>query len=160
MIATRSALGPDRALLGAAALLAALTVWPFLPAAEPPPVESAAASPPPALAPLPPLSRFAAVVERPLFTPSRRPLAAESVDLGSGGLDARYRLLGVTIAGDRGRALLAEGGRRFEIGVGDSLAGWTVARIEQSRVVLESPTGEAALTLKRAAEPPAKPPAR
>jgi hypothetical protein len=148
----------DRALLTAAALLAALTVWPFLPAAEPLPLAPAATpAPPPAPAALPPLARFAAVVERPLFSPSRRPVAAEGFDLGSGGLDARYRLLGITIAGDRQRALLAEGARQFELAVGDSLAGWTVVRIEQNRLVLTSPTGEAALTLRRAGAAPAGP---
>ena len=54
-----------------------------------------------------------------------------------------YRLLGLVTAGPTRRAWLAEGTRNFEIGEGDMLEGWTVQRIEQNRLVLSSPAGEA-----------------
>ena len=160
MTAGWSAIRFDRALFAGAALFAALAIWPFLPAAAPP--QSTPPAPPAPLrmpAPLPPLSRFSALVERPLFSPSRRPVASERLDLGNSGLAARYRLLGIMIDGGRQTALIGEGTRRFELGVGESLAGWTVARIEQDRVVLNSASGEAALTFRPAAEAPASRPA-
>jgi len=101
-----------------------------------------------AIAPLPPFGSFSAVLDRPLFSPSRRPAAAEN-PTGSG-LAGRYQLLGVVSAGGARHALVADGPRRFEIAEGAALDGWTVARIEQDRVLLSSPTGRTVLTLRRA----------
>jgi hypothetical protein len=55
--------------------------------------------------------------------------------------------------------LIADGERRFEIAEGATLEGWTVARIEQDRVLLSSSSGRAVLTLRRAAELGAEAPA-
>lgn len=149
--------------LGAAVLLVgALAVWPWLvpplPATRPVAPRAAQAAAP-ALAPLPPMTTYAAIVERPLFSSSRRPTP------GAGGVpgpsvESRYRLLGIVATGVRKTAFVAEGARRLEIAEGDTLDGWTVKTIGQDRVLLASPAGEAALKLKLAPpEPPSPAPA-
>lgn len=158
MIPHVSGLQPHHALLAASGLFAALALWPFLPARDPPPIRSAAAiTAPPALAALPPIGRFGAIADRPLFSPSRRPVAAEAAHgTIAAGLETRYRLLGVVLSGREQRALLLEGTRRVAVGVGDRLEGYTVVRIEQNRLMLNSPAGDAVLALRPAGDPPAK----
>jgi type II secretory pathway component PulC len=102
---------------------------------------------------LPGLAAYAAIVERPLFVPSRRP----PPDVTSS-IEGRYRLLGIVGAGAKRRAFVADGTRRIEVGEGDAIDGWTVKEIEQDRVLLTSPAGDAAaLKLARAAPEPVKP---
>ena len=142
-------------LLGAAAAaLIAVAIWPWL--QSPAPARSAGAptdttSSPPALAALPPVARFSAVAERPLFSPLRRPAPGEKAAPAGPGIEQRYHLLGLISTGSARRALLTEGKRRFAIAEGATLEGWTVARIEHDRVVLSSPAGEAVLMLQPAA---------
>jgi type II secretory pathway component PulC len=103
------------------------------------------------LAALAPFVDYAATIERPLFSPSRRPEAAAAAPNASG-IASRYRLQGLVIAGTTRHALVTEiaGGHTQELGEGDALEGWTVTRIEQDRVTLTSPAGEATLALPRA----------
>jgi hypothetical protein len=143
--------------LGAAAIFfAALAAWPWL--FPPVPATRLLAAPQanipaPTLAPLPPLTSFAAIVERPLFSRSRRaPPGATGASI-----ESRYRLIGIVATGPKKKAFFAEGARRLEIGAGYTLDGWTVSEIGQDRVRLTSPAGEAALKLAPAAEPPKKP---
>lgn len=148
-------------LLVTAVLLVALTIYPWL-APLPKPRSAAApqrSEPAPAIAPLPPIATFAAVFERPLFSPSRRRSATGRPAMPEAGLAPRYRLLGVVNQGGARRALIADGGRAVEITEGAALDGWAVARIEQDRVLLSSPSGQAVLKLSRpsAAPPPATP---
>jgi hypothetical protein len=146
--------------LGTAALVfAGIAAWPWL--VPPIPAVRAAASPPaqataPALPSLPPLASYATIVERPLFSPSRRPALGARTALGPS-IESRYRLVGIIAAGPKKKALVAEGARRVEIAEGDTLDGWTVAAIGKDRVTLTSPTGEAALKLSPAAEEVKKP---
>jgi len=145
-------------LLGAtAAVLVALAVWPWLLSTAPARSAAAgtdtAATAAPALPALPPVARFAAISERPLFSPSRKPAPGEKAAPAGPGIEQRYRLLGLMNTGDSRRALLAEGKRRFAIAEGGSLEGWRVARIEHDRVVLSSAAGEAVLSLQPAATP-------
>lgn len=127
-----------------AALLAA---WPFVPSRAP--AEPAPAAPiedaTPRLARLPPFADFAATSARPLFSATRRPDPAAAML----GIDGRYRLMGLVIAGAARHALIAPvaGGRALELGEGEAVEGWTLARIERDRVVLRSPAGEATLAL-------------
>jgi general secretion pathway protein N len=141
-----------------AALLLGLALWPWV-APVGAPVRPADNPPvaPPTIAPLPPLTVFAALFERPLFSPSRRPAAARA-PVAAVGVE-RYRLLGIIGTAQTRRALLADGNRRVEIAEGETVDGATVVRIEQDRVVLSSPGGEAVLRLRRgsAAEPPPGP---
>jgi hypothetical protein len=148
----------NHALGGAAVLLAGLAVWPWLvpptPATRPLATPQASA-PAPLLAPLPPLTTFVAIVERPLFAPSRRPPPGAAA-IGPS-IESRYRLLGIVGSGPEKKAFIAEGAHRGEIAEGDTLDGWTVKEIAQDRVLLSSPAGDASLKLKPAASEPAKP---
>jgi len=145
----------DQILAGAAVLLLAVAVWPWImPSSVPRAPDQALQSPGevPALAPMPPFAAFAASIERPLFTPSRRPPPDTSAAPSSQGPAARYRLVGLMAVGNSRRALLVEGDRRFEIAEGAVLDGWAVTRIEQDRVVLSSRLGsEVMLMLPRPA---------
>lgn len=149
----------NHVLLGAAALLAAAAVWPWLAKGEadrPRPGAPEAAVE--ALTPLPPLSQFSATVERPLFSPTRRPAAAAvQTTRTAAPIESRYRLVGVVIVGKAQRAIVTEGGRRLDLGVGDTLEGFTVNRIEQNRLTLHSAGGEVVLTVK-SVQGDAKPP--
>ena len=147
---------PDQLLAAAALALGALAVWPWIAPALPPASSTGAAESiarTPAIAAMPPLATYAAVFERPLFSPSRRPPAegkAPAVDADAG----RYRLLGLLAAGKTRRALIADGNRRIEVGEGATLGASTVARIEHDRVVLSSPSGQSEMRLRRTdAEP-------
>jgi hypothetical protein len=151
----------DHLLGGTAAACAVIAVWPWLF----PPVPATrllatapASAPAPALAALPPLTSFSAIVERPLFSPSRRPPPGANATAGPL-VASRYRLLGVLATGPKKRAFLADGARRIDVAEGERLDGWTVKQIGADSVRLTSPDGEAVLTLKPAAsaEPPAKP---
>jgi hypothetical protein len=151
------ALRLDHALAGGALCCAVLAVWPWL--APPIPATRAvaarsAAPTAPAMAGLPPLTNFAATVERPLFSPSRRPAA--SAPAAAPGTESRYRLLGIVASGTKKTAFVADNARRAELGVGDTLDGWTVKEIRQDRVTLASPTGEMVLKLKTAPAEPVK----
>lgn len=139
-------------LLGAvAAVLIVLAVWPWV--HSPASVQAASASTDqsaaaPALPALPPLARFSAIGERPLFSASRRPAPGEKAVPAGPGIEQRYHLLGIIDTGTSRRALLAEGKRRFVIAEGAGLDGWTVAHIEHERIVLSSSVGEAVLLLQ------------
>ena len=134
---------------GAAALLALRPrLAPPAAVANPPVAAANAASAAPAALPsLAPRAEFAAITERPLFSPSRRPDATAAVV----GIASRYRLLGTVVANEKGRALVApvSGGRAIELGEGDALDGWTVRRVEHDRVLFASPAGEATLAVSQ-----------
>jgi hypothetical protein len=142
-------------------VVATLAVWPWLPGHAPSSEPTAASDgrDAPRLVSLPPFASFDATLDRPLFSPSRRPQAASASGPGAS-IDSRYRLQGLVIAGKTRHALVtpAAGGPALELAEGATLEGWTVKRIEQDRVVLVSPSGEAVLKLQRAG--PAPPAAR
>jgi hypothetical protein len=156
---------PERRLtvpLGAAsALLVALAIWPWLPAGSegrPPSEPIGAVGDGNTLRALPPLAAFGATVTRPLFSPARRPNTTASRP--GAGVENRYRLLGLVIAGKERRALLTDvaGNGSLRVAEGDQIEGWIVKRIDEDLLILSSPAGETTLTLQRAAAPPpAKP---
>jgi hypothetical protein len=152
------ALRLPHALAAAAMILAAIAIWPWLvppgPATRPlaAPQASAPAS---SFASLPPLAAYAAIVERPLFAPTRRPAPGAAASGASA--DNRFRLIGIVGTGPKRKAFVADGTRRSEVAEGDALDGRTVKEIGQDRVVLSSPAGETVLKLVRTAPEPAKP---
>ena len=160
MIAIRMpALRLNHLLGGAAAACAAIAAWPWLsppvPATRPLTAASVSA-PAPALAALPPLTNFSAIVERPLFSPSRRPPPGAATAGPS--VASHYRLLGVVATGAKRRAFLSDGTRHVDVAEGERLDDWTVKQIGTDSVLLSSSEGEAVLKLKpAAAEPSAKP---
>lgn len=120
----------------------AATTAPVAAKAAPPPVERA----------LGPLAEFGETAARPLFAESRRAAAAATAAVPP--RTATLRLEGVITVGAAKHALLRDGGdgRRFRVGEGDEVAGWTVRRIERDRVVLASPDGEITLETGRPAK--------
>ena len=148
-------------LLGLIALaLVALGVWPWLVQDEPQPARAPAATAVAVatLPPMPPLAHFASVVERPLFSPSRRPDKTAPTSAATADLASRYRLIGIVTEADVRHAWLLENGRRFEIAEGDRLAGASVGRIEADRVVLLSGGSETILRLRPTPAEPDKAP--
>lgn len=91
---------------------------------------------------LPPVAAYSEIVERPVFSPTRRlpsdyDLEPEIVDVTptrSGSLD--LEVVGI-ITGPRELALLrpASGGRLLPMMEGDELSGWTLVEIEPFRLV-------------------------
>lgn len=138
------------ALAAANIVVAALALWPWLPSRAPAQASAAAAAADATakLASLAPFADFAETSARPLFAATRRPAPGAALL----GVDGRYRLIGLVIAGAARHALIAPvaGGRALELGEGEAVEGWTVTRIERDRVVLSSPAGEATLGLARA----------
>jgi len=125
-----------------------------------PTVRAAAApqstAPAPAVPALPAIGKYAAIVERPLFAPSRRaPPGAAPAAMGSA-IEGRYRLVGIMGTGSARKAFVTDGARRVEIAEGGALDSWTVKEIAQDRVLLRSGTGDAVLKLNRTAAEPAK----
>lgn len=141
--------------------MAALALWPTLPqatrAAYSPAVSADSANP--ALVRLAAFADYAATVNRPLFSPSRRPPPGGTAHALGG--DGRFRLEGLVITGTTRQALIAEtaSGRSVELGEGQAIGGWVVKRITLDGVVLASPTGDTTLTLGTtgALPPTAKP---
>jgi hypothetical protein len=149
----------NRALAAAAILFAALAAWPWIVPPMPairPPAAPPATAPATALAALPPLASYSAIVERPLFSPSRRPPPGAGTTLGPS-IESRIRLLGIVATGPKKTAFVAEGAHHIELAEGDTIDGWTVKEIGQDRVLLSSTAGEAALKLAPAAEEAKKP---
>lgn len=91
---------------------------------------------------LPPVAAFSEIVDRPVFSPSRRlpsdfdpkPENVEIAPTRSGSLD--LEVVGI-ITGPRELALLrsASGGRLLPMAEGDELSGWTLVEIEPFRLV-------------------------
>jgi len=152
---------PAQALAAVAMLLLiGVAIWPWF---APTPAASHAAVPDNATQPRPvaalaPAASFAAIGDRPLFSPTRRPAppAAKAVPQGPA---TRYRLIGLVTDGDSRRALVADGARRIAVDDGGKLDSGTVVRIEDDRIVLSSTEGETVLTLQSAsaAVEPARP---
>lgn len=86
---------------------------------------------------LPPLSNYAVVTERPLFSESRRPLL-EAASAGDA-LSAMFTLVGIVMTGSDRYALIQHGrpphlDRARE---GQELDGWTIRSIQPDRVVFQ-----------------------
>jgi type II secretory pathway component PulC len=140
-------LSPHRALAASALLLAGLSgvLIVELSSSEVivPPEESIAGNPPHA-APaassdrfsLPPLSSFAEVTERPLFSVSRRPAAAEVSQAGDQKLSVT--LAGIVTSPISSSVIVAHGEPPVltRLKEGDNIDGWLVRLIEANRVVL------------------------
>lgn len=137
----------------AALVLAAAALRPWLPDRATAPIRRPtarlAATIPAQLAALPPLTHFAATIERPLFSPSRRPPTGSTAGVSSAVLARRYRLQGIIAVGPAKHALVIDrkNGRRLEINPGETIDGWTVKRIAPDRLILASPAGTATLRL-------------
>lgn len=85
-----------------------------------------------------PVEAFAVINERPLFLPERRP-PAPSADPAPEEEREEFALQGVMILPGGSTAIVRVIGRDESVRLreGETLAGWTVARIEAERVILE-----------------------
>lgn len=84
---------------------------------------------------------FAAMVDRPLFQPSRRPakpvpVAVQAVASPPPSPAPTGNLVGVVIGPHRNLAILRYEGRSLVVSEGDAIAGWQVRRVDPDRVVL------------------------
>ncbi len=117
----------------------------------------------PALPPEPqfsmlPIEDFQAILERPIFSPSRRPPSAESIDsveLPATTGDVSFVLKGILIDEDERTALFRskDSDKLVRLGEGDKIEGWTLVRIEADQVVFAS--GEIERVLQPTFDPPA-----
>jgi hypothetical protein len=121
-----------------------LTNPPAPPASQPPSADAVAVEPLPPKPVLSPaaLDLFSAVIERPVFSPTRRPAeppSPPSPEPAPVEQDPEFSLAGIIIS-EHGRFVLAvtKGGRGdvVRVGEGRSIDGWTIARVEPERAVL------------------------
>lgn len=98
------------------------------------------ASSPPQSATLSPLADSAAILSRPLFNASRRPVASVNAirrDIGRADL-SDWRLTGIIAGGSVSVALFFNDNDNKAIRLGMQLDGWTLTRIETTSVTLTS----------------------
>jgi hypothetical protein len=116
-----------------------------------------------------PATLVASTLARPLFDPARRPAAGPSV--AAPGVQTVPRLSGIIFGATFRRAIFqGRDGKPITAGVGDTIAGRKIERVEATQVTLSGPNGNEVLDLAgdssaaaRAAEPqgnaPMPPPA-
>ncbi len=148
---------PRPFLWGIAVLLAGLAVAPWLQTtqavdAKP---ESVAAPPAPEFNfnDPGPLESYDALIQRPVFIASRRPVVAPDIRSGGAGevlLLDRYPVVGVIIAGAQRLVLIrkAAGDTVSRIEQGTDLDGWTLTEVSQARLVLEKAGSRKAVSLQ------------
>jgi hypothetical protein len=97
---------------------------------------------------------FSTVVARPVFRPDRKPFLEGAADVPMRNYDselAKYTVLGVLMAGDEKRAVVVSKGapkaERWEVGAGDSLAGFTVKEVGEDGLILTADDREFTLPL-------------
>lgn len=131
-------------ILGGVLLAVALVPW-LVPAhrlvdARLPATARGETSAPPPLA-LQPIEAYAATVERPLFTATRRaaPPGMAPAERTAGLILGRYRLTGVIVTPGKRSILLASANNRTQTVVqGEAIDGWTLRSVERDRIVLEN----------------------
>jgi len=160
------------ALLTLCFLMAALTVYEL----SVPPAEFvlpvvhlrpsiAGAQPPPAFLAPPPES-FSAINDRPVFIPSRKPLALPADKTANTAATApplpALALVGVILDGQNSLAMVKPAGAPFAqaMGVGASVGGWQITSIGPDKIVLHAGTFEQDVRLdaKPLGQAPAAPP--
>lgn len=127
--------------------------------------DSAVAVPSAALEPLPPQAAMvipnkaavAVIVDRPVFSQTRRPGRAPADGGSATSMD--FTLLGVVITEGEPSALVrpGKGGVIQQLKVGDDVAGWTVEEIAPDRLIIRRDTVEAEVFLDYAAPAPPMP---
>ncbi len=108
---------------------------------------------------LPPLGDFSETVARPLFLPSRRPLApAEDAPAEAGVVRNLFTLMGVIISADERMALVKrrKTGEVLRLIEGQRVDGWLVEAIMPDRLALSHGAETEEVVLKDAARAPRK----
>jgi len=161
------------ALLSLCFLMAALTVYELsvppaefvLPVVHLRPQIAAAQSPPAFIAPPP--DAFSAINDRPIFIPSRKPLAVPADKTAAAAAAAppplpALALVGVILDGQNSLAMVKLAGAPFAqaMAVGASIGGWQIASVGPDKIVLRAGTFEQDVRMdaKPAGQTPAGPP--
>jgi type II secretory pathway component PulC len=106
-----------------------------------------------------PIEKFSAIVERPIFSPSRRPAATQSGSLKQQQRPrSKLALFGIAISAGERIALVGveRGTGRARMKEGQTFSGWTVVEIERNRVLLRQGTVDEELELNYEGPPPRK----
>jgi len=103
---------------------------------------------------MPAKTRYAAIVERPVFSPTRRPPSEAAIEATAPTLD--FSLFGVVNSAGEQSALIkpSAGGEPVRVKEGDDFSGWTVARIASDRILVRHDAMERELLLDFAAPAP------
>ena len=149
-------------LLGVCLVLAAL-VYVQAQREAPGPAPSGGGAPPP-LAALPaqpsyamaPVEDFSTILDRPLFSPTRRPPAQGVVSAAAPEPELQVTLVGVIISSEEQIAIvrLKDADRFARLSVGDSFQGWILDSIEPSRVTFRRGDVEEHIELTYDVPPP------
>ncbi len=109
-----------------------------------------------------PVETFSAVVERPLFSPTRRPPPQGTATIESPEPELDVTLVGVIIsAAGRIAIVKAKGASQFaRVSAGDSFQGWTLDSIEPDRVSFRRGEIEVHIELTYEEPPPVQKPQR
>lgn len=108
---------------------------------------------------MPPEQRFAAILERPIFSPGRRLPEEEAETEAVVDSVLGLKIIGIVIAGDAPLVLAApeSGGDPVRLHVGDRHAGWTLGEITAEEVIFRRDDEERRLQLKFELAPARKP---
>jgi type II secretory pathway component PulC len=100
---------------------------------------------------------FAVILERPLFTQTRRPSSVASEDAPAGSAD--FTLAGILISGNERSALIRTGstGTLQQLKRGENIAGWTLVEIAADRAIVRRDAIETEILLDYAAPAPPGP---
>lgn len=126
---------------------------------EAPPLPALPAQPRYALGPV---EDFSEVLDRPLFSPTRRPPAEGAVAIASSEPELEVTLVGVIISSEEQIAIVKpkDGSRFLRLSVGDSFQGWTLDSIEPSRITFHRGNIEEHIELTYDLPPPVQKPKR
>ncbi len=109
-----------------------------------------------------PLEDFAAILERPLFSPTRRPPAQGVTAAAAPEPELQVTLVGVIISSEEQIAIvrLNDADRFARLSVGDSFQGWVLDSIEPSRITFRRGEVEEHIELTYDVPPPVQKPKR
>ncbi len=135
----------------------------------PEPVEAAGGQVPP-LSDLPaepsfvmaPAESFSAILERPLFSPTRRPPAEGTVTIESGEPELEVTVVGIIISSEEQIAIIKPkgGSQLVRLSEGDSFQGWILETIEPDRITFQRGDIEEHIELTYDEPPPVQKPRR
>ena len=111
---------------------------------------------------MPAAETFSGILERPLFSPTRRPPAEGTVTIESSESELDVTLVGVIIsAGEQIAIIKPKDGARFaRLSLGDSFQGWILESIEPNRVTFRRGEIEELIEIDYEEPPPVKKPQR
>jgi len=100
-----------------------------------------------------PLEHFRAIVERPLFSPTRRPPPSAAAEPDAG--PRQFQLKGVVVSAREQRALVVSQstGKSYQVKTGDVVEGWRVERITAQSATFTKDGVETLVRLVPAAHP-------